>query len=48
MLFLCFIIERDAPAEMFFGRRRDGDSTNKQVLFLVHKHSCMSCVKYFF
>ena len=35
MQFLCFIIERDALAEMFFGRRRDADSTNKQLLFLV-------------
>ena len=35
MQFLCFIIERDALVEMFYGRRHDGDLANKQLLFLV-------------
>jgi len=35
MKFLCFIIERDVLAEMFYGRGRDGGSTNKQLQFLA-------------
>ena len=44
--FLCFIIERDALADMFFGRWHDGDSTKKQ-LFLVWEWF-INIVKYFF